>query len=278
MFQVRRMTLQLTPLLDLLLIVIFAQYMDIRQTTLEEETQSSRRFEQLQTELEEARQSQSRALADLTAAEDRMQDLAGIAELRTASEQELEERLAASADELERAQEQKRLVGELTAELFRIPNEQIEELLAQPPMLSPAERAQLKEQFREMGSARGDELVKHLLTYEELRKRADIWEIYVAENGRVSFLTDRLSREFRADSPEGFASQLYEAYKSLPQPKGLVIILLSYGDARFGPRDAALRGLPLAAARMREDAAGRTRFEYAVLGFRVEPPQRAEGP
>ena len=44
--------------------------------------------------------------------------------------------------------------------------------------------------------------------------------------------------------------------------------MVSYGDAQFGIRKAALDGVPAALERIRSDLGNRSRFEYAVLGFR----------
>ena len=76
---------------------------------------------------------------------------------------------------------------------------------------------------------------------------------------------------FRARTAEEFADKLYAAYKSLPQPKSLVVIMLSWGDARADVREAALRALPIVTERMRQNAGGFIRFEYAVLGFQPAP-------
>jgi hypothetical protein len=68
-----------------------------------------------------------------------------------------------------------------------------------------------------------------------------------------------------------FEEDLFRKYKSLPQSKDLVILLLSVdrrSERQFvQPVRAAL---PRVVDRMRADAGGRTRFEYADLGVRLE--------
>ena len=253
----RRMTLQLTSLLDLLLIVIFAQYMDVRDQTTAVQARAAEREQRLEHTEE--------SLASLRAAYE---------EARTALQRERQQ-LAAFREENEqlsetarRLREQQQQIGELAAEMFRVPPEILEQALRPAGSLSPSELEELRQQFRELGEMRGDEMVDHLLTYSELRKRADVWEIHVAENGVMRLDTGERIAQFRAETPEQFAARLFEQYKSLPQPKGLVVMMLSWGEARALWREAALQGLPLAAMRMRDDAAGRTRFEYAVLGYR----------
>ena len=265
---IRRIAFHLTPLLDLLLIVIFAQYIEVRDQTRREQMATSQRLQAVERERDEALQAVA-ALRDTDANDRRRQDDA-LQRLRSENET-LRQQQAELAEALRQAAEQRDRVGALTALLFDVPPELMTRALEAPAAeRTPAEVERLRAQFRELAQMRAGAAVKHLLTYDELRKRADVWDVYVAETGEIAFSAGEQRRTFRADTPETFAARLYDIYKSLPQPKGLVIILLSYGDAKAVWREAAIKGLPQAAARMREDAAGRTRFEYAVLGFR--PP------
>jgi hypothetical protein len=67
---------------------------------------------------------------------------------------------------------------------------------------------------------------------------------------------------------------MFERYRTLPQPKSLVIVVLSYGNVRAAAYEAALTGLPTVIEKMQADAAGRTRFEYAVLGYDPQRPAK----
>ena len=104
-----------------------------------------------------------------------------------------------------------------------------------------------------------------------MRKRCDIWEIYINDTGMAVFSGSGQTHTFRAETAQEFAAEIYERYKTLPQPKSLVIMLLSYGDVKASIYEAAIDGLPVVAERMRTDQSGRSRFEYAVLGFNPTP-------
>jgi len=175
---------------------------------------------------------------------------------------------------VERAFDQRDLVGQLAAELFNLPDATIEKLLRQrfpddPP--DADEIAAMQQEFRKLKGRRGQEVIKHLLTFHEIRKRCDVWELYVSESGITSLKAGDEEGSFRAETPQTFAARLFERYRTLPQPKSLVVVVLSYGDVRASTYEAALTGLPIVIERMQADAAGRTRFEYAVLGY---DPQR----
>jgi len=180
------------------------------------------------------------------------------------------------SEQLEQTREQRNLVGEMVQQLFQLPDSLLDPLLNAKPdpesEQTKKEIERIKKQLQELAGGKAIDVVKHFLTYDELTKRSDIWELYLTENGVFRLKIGDQSAEFRADSPQEFVDRFYAVYKTVPQPKSLVIILFSYGDARASVRFAATQGLPLVAERMRTDSSGRTRYEYAVMGFTPQGP------
>lgn len=258
MMPVRKLSFQLTPLLDLLLIVIFAQYLEVRTTAREESQRAQVMNDRLVTELDET-------LAQLDSLRDKLQ---AFDELQ-AEKQSLSRRV-------EEAQAQRDLIGELVAGIFRIPDGAIENIVRKRSTVGPGpnteEIEQLQQQLKKLAPNPGEAVVQHLLVFHELRKRCDLWEVYIQEDGRIVLTSGNQRQVFRAETTDVFASRLFDAYKALSQPKSLVLILVSYGDARLGVRKSVLEGLPIALERIREDDEGRSRYDFAVLGFRPEPP------
>ena len=254
----RRFQFQLTPLLDLLLIVIFAQYLDVKQQADVKSVRVEQQLIERQAALEAANAQQRAALAaqreELAAARGQIQ-------------QENAELRGRVADVVE----QQRRAANIMAEIFAVPPELVDEALkplpADAPPRTPADVERLRRRFKELANLRGQSVIEHLLTYEELRKRADVWSVRIDASGELLLSAGDRSQRFRAGTPNQFADRLYERYKTLPTPKGLVILLVSYGDARADIRQAVLLGLPEAIRQMRDDQLGRTQFEYAVLGF-----------
>lgn len=256
---VRKLTFQLTPLLDLLLIVIFAQYLEVR-TVVREETQELQASQHsLSNELEET-------LNQLTTLKEKLVDL-----------DELKAEQATLSNQVRQAQAQRDLIGELVVEFFHLPESAVDAVLRQKSVAGPGPTAeeiqQLKQQLQKLSQAHGQEIVEHLLTFHELRKRCDLWHIYIHEDGQIEFTAGQQRQLLRADQMNEFSNRLFQAYKALPQPKSLVLVLVSYGDAKLGVRRAVLEGLPSALNRIRDDDVGRSRFDYAVLGYRPETPQ-----
>jgi hypothetical protein len=267
----RRLSLQLTPLLDLLLIVIFAQYLDVR----DREADSVSRAAQAET---------SRALAESELFVVRTQHEQATTALQNAArlvtELRQSNKLLQTDSELlrsdvDRALAQQRLLGELVSELFQVPESVLAEVLTPPgadqPAASPSQRAAYEQRLRELSLQQAGRMIRHLLSYDEMQKRCDLWELHIDEQGWLSLHAGSEQRGFRASTPDEFEEKFYAAYKSLPGSKSLVVIMLSYGDARADVREAAIQGLPRVTDRMRADSGGHIRFEYAVLGYQIPP-------
>lgn len=240
----RRLTFQLVSLFDLLIIIVFAQYYDLQNRTkaqlAEASEQSTPAVETLQRELAE----KSREL-------DAVKGESGRRQL------ELNEALQRSRSDMAR-------LSTLVAELFDIPSQSLEKML-QARNGDEAER--IRQSLKALAANRSSDAVRHILTLAELEKRCDIWQIHIRDDGAYAFTADEKKARFRADSPDRFAAELFKQYKSLPQPKSLVLILLSWGDAELKARTAAIDGIEIAAERMRADSDRRSRFESALLGY-----------
>ena len=257
----RRMRFQLTPLLDLLLIIIFAQFMEVREATARTENTAEVEYKQRLAELEDsARRYKSR----IDSEHDRRQ-------------KELNESLRKILVQQERS-------GDILSELFKVPRTMIEEALKlRDPSRAPTdeESEQLRQRLSEFSKKRGRSVIRHLMTYDEIRKHCDVWELYVAENGTFQFSDGSVIRDFRAEASAEFEDNMYEVYKSFDQPKSLVVILFTFGDARAGTRRMAIDSMPAVVARMRKDRGERNWFEFAILGFSPDGPtlrDRAQNP
>jgi hypothetical protein len=257
----RKLTLQLTPLLDLLLIVIFAQYMEVR-------TVANKQTERVELEREEAR-------ADLATVQ---QQLAALQQQLAEWEQKQHQ-----TDQAEYAGREQ--LGRLFGELFRIPESAIQKIAdrrsTDEAVLSPAEFAALKAEFKALSTARADQVVDHLLTFAEMKKRFDVWEIYIQDDQSllvtVGSHTKRLQKS-EIDTAEQFSDEFFKLYKSFPQSKSVVLILVSYGEVRLKYRLSVINGLPKVVERMRQDSNSSVKFEYAVLGFRPDLTRPSDAP
>ncbi len=265
-FTRQRLTFQLTPLLDLLLIVIFAQYMEMQETTAATRAQLQDQLAMQQMALERRTELSrvEREHAELSIAA--MRQTAELAKKQLAV-REIELQAAARS-----AMEQRDRAGEIFAELFNIPRETLDAALPSGAGDAPrteADVARLKRDLKELAESSGRDVIRHLLTFEEVKKHCDLWQIHLRDDGVVEFSAGENFFVLRATSKDEFVkqSQMFARYQKLPDAKSLVVMLVSWGDAEFGDREPIIEGLPQLATRLQADAGGRTSFEYALLGY-----------
>jgi hypothetical protein len=132
-----------------------------------------------------------------------------------------------------------------------------------------------------------------------MRKRVDVWTLFIESDGnaylkvgnetKVFLVRDqpnpidaeRLAklppreqslalRKAEAEAASAFAQRLFNAYKTLPQPKSIVVLVVSWkGDLKRYYREPAREGLD-ETLRLFHTNNDRTQFIPAVLGAEVE--------
>ncbi len=245
----RKMSLQLTPLLDLLLIVIFAQYMEVQETqvTIVEKAAA--------TTLE-----RDAAIAALSAKEADLQQI---------------------QEDLKTTIQQEQVIANLLVELFDLPEAEVQAILERnvpPGGRTAMEIQRLKERFKQTTIEQSGRVIEHLLTYDEIRKRCDVWDVHVTPQNFLTLSSGdkTLQVQVPLDIDEDFVQDAFvekfiETGHTLPEPKSLVITMLTYDRqsqrwAVQGVREA----LPQISLRLNAESEGRTRYDYADLGFRIE--------
>ena len=168
----RRFVIQLTPLLDLLIILIFALLLGLRH--------------QARTEEIRARSVVTDAVPGLS---DRSDPVVALVERHRKVERDLEQALSENqrlmsrdedsqrqlSEEVAWAMQQQERFGDLVSELFQVPDETIKKALNTNSIAgeirSESEIQSLRKKFRELAAKRGEAVVRHLLTFDEMRKR-----------------------------------------------------------------------------------------------------------
>ena len=246
---VRRVTLQLTPLLDLMLIVIFAQYMEVKMVAKQEIDRVASERQETVDENEVLRQ--------------------------RVDQWEAQQRESEHTEHRERER-----LGQVIRELFRIPDPTLNKLIqsisqTEAGGLSPTEIADLKARFQKLANSTGEQVIDHLLTFHEMRKQFDVWDFYLNEDGTLQITIGQERQQIISktviESPEIFVDVVLQVRKQFPPTKNSILILCSYGDCQLSHRLAMTRGLPSLARRMKNDGQGTQTFEYAVFGYRPQP-------
>lgn len=258
----RRMTFQLTPLLDLLLIVIFAQSMEVRQ-------QSNR----LQTELDSER---TKIVQQLNDQQQQWKSRQEQAEREFQQKQEsLEKTREQYAEQFRSIIKQQQQAGETLAKALNLPGALIEEVVKLRSSNRSDEAEALERamnQLPQMLTGRGEELLQFLRRFDEMQKHVSIWELYLQENGKALLTDGEQSATISFRTGDEFVVQALQESKAFTEPKPLVIVLLSYGDAQAGQRRRLVECMPQFLNQLRTDSGNVRWFDYSLMGFRANGP------
>lgn len=264
----RRIRFQLTSLMDLLLIIVFAQYMEYA---------SNKSVAQAETEQ-----------AIVSASESLNQEH----QQRSAQLDELRASMTAENEKLRKQKDEAILLANESVRRQAMTERFLQSLLQVDPEIldrdqSPAESLQVLEEAQKRGAAIRDadptKLLRFLAGYDELLKRAEVWTVHVSDRGntelqpgmgQVKSQSFRLESNSQAQRTEEFVQQMRVAYSQIPEPKGLVVILVSFSPrAIAGNYQPVIDGMPQVIDAFTKDTEGQTRFEYTVIGA-ITDPQR----
>ena len=256
----RRLALQLTPLLDLLLIVLFSQYIEnrdrsiaVRETLAVREKALDLRQAEEDARLEERRLALEKDVAD---------QKASLAELAKMYDEKFRSII-----------NQHQQVGSILAESLNLPGNVMTEVLKLRTSGSPNDAKRLQdaaERLQKLMQARGEEIFRFMLQVDEMQKHVTIWEIHVQKNGQ-GFITDS-QQSFVTDfsSDANLAARLFESSKSFSEPKTLIVVLLTWSDAQAEFRQRATDAMPLLMEQLRRDAGGTRWYDFSILGYRAQ--------
>jgi hypothetical protein len=266
----RRFSLQLTPLMDMLLIVMFAQYME------------AQRYESERAQGMEA-QSQRLAQAEEAAAgfEQQRSDLTDQINQSRLENEELARQNQSLREDADRFASQHEVLADLLKQLFEIPPEELEALLDpnRAPALSesPSELERIRQEFNAMAEQSSGRAVTHLLTYHEILKFCDVWELKVDRNFFTLTAGDEVLRRRLPVTADGMLDdaaaqqELFDVMKSLEAPNELVVILLTFDRECLIDTETQIRRLmPDLVAQYRANVPGDKQVHYADFGHGFE--------
>lgn len=261
----KRVRFQLTPLMDLLLIIVFAQFLDVRETSQEQTANLKSEREKLTAQISRERSE----LQGIRTAITRQQ--------RALTRQRDEARAARDEafNEVDFRLSEMQTAIKMITEYFGIEESEITRLNTDPSALTPVDRA--IQQAAGLAKSEPDAVIRFLIGHAELLKRAEVWTIHAGDNKSIRLVAGDRNEAFRLESrtqaerTKEAADQLFAAYKQFDQPKGLVVILVSFDPQSVaGVYQPMIDAIPPTLERLRSDSP-ETRFEYTVLGSTPDP-------
>src|SRR3954471_15485042 len=209
----RRFTLQLTPLLDLLFIVLYAQYIDLQDVTRREIAQETERRHQAEVEGVAAAKLRTDALARVSDLTQKLEQ-SDVEKRRLTRELQLAraetQKEGQAREELEKlAAKDRQAIGQLVQNVLRINQDVIYDALQGA---SPADRTHLRAAFEDMKNKSAAAVIHHLRATEELKKRADLWEVYIGDDNsvRVTLVGDVVAENVQVVAPDQLTNTMAE--------------------------------------------------------------------
>ena len=114
-------------------------------------------------------------------------------------------------------------------------------------------------------------IVQHLRTTREIQKLCSIWDVHLNEDGSVRLRCGDSVRAFRPRDENDFAQQFVETSKEAGEPKSLVVILRTFGDAQLVARECEEKGLERAKVLLRAEWPTK-RFVLSTSHFSAAAP------
>jgi hypothetical protein len=213
----RRLIIQLAALVDLLFVVMFLQYT--------EQMQAAARM-----------QSAAANADDVTAMVLNNQD-----KLQSEVE-ELKKKLATETSKNVDIEQQLRQIGEMAGELIAgVDPKAITKTLSGAP---PDEVSAIRAAFTETKGKNAAQVVQMMRKSSELKNWCNIWEVHLFDDDHVRLRGPNVTdREFTPKDKNDFSVQFMESVKLAGEPKGLVIIMFTHGNAHSDPIKAVTDGL-----------------------------------
>ena len=316
----RRVILQMTPLLDLLLVVIFAQYMDLQNTSRRMLRQEQVRswlargasLRRLRDELDQRQLAEGlrdRALSRMKQATDQLGPLAeqkrkfqteaqalarqnaalqtkarGLAEENYELAKKLDEKVALHRQAVEKAREEARrkaearaqrdlaAVGTVFREMLNVDDKYIKSALAGR---TPGEIATIAGEFKRLKETQKTAaIIRHLRKAVEFRKRCDFWEFHIGadDSVRIKIRGKVVEAKLFFRNADDFTTQVLEIIRNQEDPKDMILVLHSYGNARWATRKTVRVGLANAVKFLDADWKRSRRLHVANMGYSAESP------
>lgn len=263
----RRVAVSLTALVDLLFVILFAQFLQMQESKklMAENAQAaeaardaakaeSKVAEKRRDDAIEVKDGAISQIAQLTAQLAAMERAAAESARELAEGKkrvaELEQKLGVETDERKRtaeqaAQAQKQLAATMTQMLSTVDSEMVAK--AMESGASPEELKRMQDEMEKVKGQTAAQAIQMLRRANEVQKRVDIWEVHLYRDGSVRLRSpdrgpDAIEQTLNADNEDEFTNEFVRIATSHGTPKSLVLILYTHENAKGG----MIRGVQVA--------------------------------
>ncbi len=260
----RRIILQLTPMLDLMLTVLFVQAILLKGVSMDAVDAKTK----VATTLAASRDMVSRYKQDNEGLTRERNDLRD--KLKTA-----EDRLAAATESQLEAEER---VKEINANMERIANlaknifdVSEETVLTMTAGMNDNQAARIRAELERIQKENPSEALKELMKLDELRKRCDFWGLHVSYDGQLEFFVNdkKIASTFiqKDFGPEPIVNAMEDAASQLQEPKSIVLVVLTHANPETTICRLAKHGVKSFLSRRNTMPNSKSKYELSEWGY-----------
>jgi len=258
----RRLVVQLASLVDLLFVILFLQYMQLRLVSHRQAVTEKELRTQAETAAKDAQGVTNQVVHNLEQLQNANRQLTE--DLRNAEKQI--KGLEGKSKEVARlAEEELLFVAKAAQDMLGV------DIGPALKYASPSDVDGIKKLLGKLRTADPSAIVQHLRTTREIQKLCTIWDVHVNEDGTVRLRCGDVTRTFRPRDENDFAQQFVDVSKEAGEPKSLVVILRTFGDAQLAARECEEKGLERAKVLLRAEWPTK-RFALATAHFSAAAP------
>jgi hypothetical protein len=252
----RRLIIQLAALVDLLFVVMFLQYTEQTRTAAEEASR-------LNAAAARAQEVKSVVLADQENLRKQRDELQGEVDL-------LRKRLLKETAKNVDIEKQLRQLGEVAREtLAGVDPKAVTAALSGAPAEDVTAILGALEEAKGKNAA---QVIQMLRKSSELKNWCDVWEVHLFPDGRVRVRgPNTRDREFLPSDENDLALQFMQVVKQAGEPKSLVLIMFTHGNAELKALDIVMRGLEQVRTIWSAQAAGK-KIQVTAPKYSAEAP------
>jgi hypothetical protein len=224
----RRLVIQLAALVDLLFVVMFLQYTEQTRSAAEESAK-------LQKAAGDAEGLKKMVVADQDNLRKNRDDL-------QAENEELKKRLAKETRKSADVEKQLQEIGQAATELIKgVDPKALTETLRGAPA---GEVDAILAAMNDTKGKNAAQIVQMLRKTAELKNWTDIWEVHLFDDSRVRVRGPGVrDKEFTPSDENDFTIQFMSVVKQAGEPKSLVIVMFTHGNAELKAIDMVTKGL-----------------------------------
>lgn len=270
----KKILLQLTPILDLMITILFVQTVLLQGISREAITSSEKAAEierklkeTVSDTLKESRERSERLQQDNEKLAKERNDLQQQLDEARVGLKKAQEQQAAIAENAKHVEENFQKIAGLTKNLFNIPDDTIKSLTAN---MDPGQAERIGKELEQIKKDSPEKTIRALRKIDEFRRMCDFWEIRMtSDHWVIVSVNEKESGKFLVQDnhdKEHINNALENAIRQIDEPKSLVIVTLCYENPMINLLNRTRKGIEMFLERRNSLPHSKTQYKLTEWG------------